>query len=101
MMTYPVDAAVAVALANTLFFAAATAESKTNVALYLAITVAPFAVVAPVIGPMLDRIQRGRRGALAVAVRARAGLAVSLQLTLRPQRLYHLPPRPCLLVTAG
>ena len=36
MMTYAVDAAVAVALANTLFFAAATAESKTNVALYLA-----------------------------------------------------------------
>ena len=40
-MTYAVDAAVAVALANTLFFAAATAESRTNVALYLAITVAP------------------------------------------------------------
>ncbi|MGD9530047.1 MAG: MFS transporter, partial [Pseudonocardia sp.] len=38
MFTYAVDAAVAVALANTLFFAAATAESKTNVALYLAIT---------------------------------------------------------------
>ena len=35
MMTYAVDAAVAVALANTLFFAAATAESVTNVALYL------------------------------------------------------------------
>ncbi|MGH3613917.1 MAG: MFS transporter, partial [Pseudonocardia sp.] len=31
MMTYAVDAAVAVALANTLFFAAATAESKANV----------------------------------------------------------------------
>ena len=31
MLNYAVDAAVAVALANTLFFAAATAESKTNV----------------------------------------------------------------------
>ena len=76
MMTYAVDAAVAVALANTLFFAAATAESKTNVALYLAITVAPFAVVAPVIGPLLDRLQRGRRTALAVSFGGRAVLAV-------------------------
>ena len=76
MMTYAVDAAVAVALANTLFFAAATAESKTNVALYLAITVAPFAVVAPVIGPLLDRLQRGRRTALAVSFGGRALLAV-------------------------
>ena len=75
-MTYAVDAAVAVALANTLFFAAATAESKTNVALYLVITVAPFAVVAPVIGPLLDRLQRGRRAALAVSFAGRALLAV-------------------------
>jgi MFS family permease len=71
-----VDAAVAVALANTLFFAAATAESRTNVALYLAITVAPFALVAPVIGPLLDRLQRGRRTALAVSFGGRAVLAV-------------------------
>jgi MFS family permease len=76
MMTYAVDAAVAVALANTLFFAAATAESRTNVALYLAITVAPFAVVAPVIGPLLDRLQRGRRAALAASFGGRAVLAV-------------------------
>jgi len=76
MMTYAVDAAVAVALANTLFFAAATAESKANVALYLVITVAPFALVAPVIGPLLDRLQRGRRAALAGSFAGRAALAV-------------------------
>ena len=76
MTNYAVDAAVAVALANTLFFAAATAESRTNVALYLAITVAPFAIVAPVIGPLLDRLQRGRRMALAVSFGGRALLAV-------------------------
>ena len=46
---------VAVALANTLFFAAASAESKSKVALYLLITIAPFAVIAPLIGPALDR----------------------------------------------
>jgi MFS family permease len=88
MMTYAVDAAVAVALANTLFFAAATAESKTNVALYLAITVAPFAVVAPVIGPLLDRLQRGRRAALAVSFGGRAVLAVVMANTYDSWMLY-------------
>ncbi|WP_428498631.1 MFS transporter [Pseudonocardia sp.] len=88
MMTYAVDAAVTVALANTLFFAAATAESKTNVALYLAITVAPFAVVAPVIGPLLDRLQRGRRAALAVSFAGRAILAVVMALNYENWLLY-------------
>ena len=37
---------------------------------------APFAVVAPVIGPLLDRLQRGRRAALAVSFAGRAVLAV-------------------------
>ncbi|MCU1663114.1 MAG: major facilitator superfamily 1 [Pseudonocardia sp.] len=88
MATYAVDAAVAVALANTLFFAAATAESKANVALYLAITVAPFAVVAPVIGPLLDRLQRGRRAALAVSFAGRAVLAVVMALNYDTWVLY-------------
>jgi MFS family permease len=88
MMSYALDAATAVALANTLFFAAATAESKTNVALYLAITVAPFALVAPVIGPLLDRLQRGRRAALAVSFAGRAVLAVVMALTYDTWVLY-------------
>lgn len=67
ILNYASDAAMAVALANTLFFSAASADSsKGKVALYLLITIAPFALVAPVIGPMLDRIQRGRRLAMCV-----------------------------------
>ncbi|WP_181779142.1 MFS transporter [Pseudonocardia pini] len=88
MMDYAVDAAVAVALANTLFFAAATAESKTNVALYLLITVAPFALVAPVVGPLLDRLQRGRRAALSVAFVGRAVLCVVMALNYDTWVLY-------------
>jgi hypothetical protein len=75
---FAVDAAMAVALANTLFFAAATGESKDRVALYLLITIAPFAVVAPLIGPALDRLQHGRRIALAASFALRTGLAVVL-----------------------
>ncbi len=73
-----VDAAMAVALANTLFFAAATGESKGRVALYLLITIAPFAVIAPLIGPALDRLQHGRRVALATSFALRTGLAALL-----------------------
>jgi len=75
---FAVDAAMAVALANTLFFAAASGESKSKVALYLLITIAPFAVIAPLIGPALDRLQHGRRVALAMSFMLRTALAVVL-----------------------
>ena len=73
MANFATDAAIAVALANTLFFSAATGEDKTKVALYLLITIAPFAVIAPLIGPMLDRLQRGRRHRAGDVVRAADG----------------------------
>ncbi len=78
MANFAVDAAMAVALANTLFFAAATGESKGRVALYLLITIAPFAVIAPLIGPALDRLQHGRRVALAGSFILRTALALLL-----------------------
>jgi hypothetical protein len=83
-LTYPVmanfaaDSAMAIALADTLFFAAASGESKGKVALYLLITIAPFAVIAPLIGPALDRVQHGRRVALATSFALRTALAVVL-----------------------
>ena len=78
MANFAVDSAMAVALANTLFFAAASGESKSKVALYLLITIAPFAVIAPLIGPALDRVQHGRRAALAASFMLRTGLAIVL-----------------------
>lgn len=88
MGNYAVDAAMAVALANTLFFSAATAESKDKVALYLLITVAPFAVIAPVIGPALDRLEQGRRLALAASFAVRVVLAVVMALNFTSWLLY-------------
>src|SRR3954451_7703874 len=70
------DALIAVSLAGTLFFAAAADAQRGNVALYLLVTMAPFALVAPVIGPPLDRLQPGRRWALAGSLAGRAVLAV-------------------------
>lgn len=76
MLNYAVDAAMAVALANTLFFSAATGQSKNQVGLYLLITLAPFAVIAPVVGPVLDRVRHGRRLALSASFLLRTLLAV-------------------------
>lgn len=69
------DAMIAVALANTLFFSVPAGEARGRVALYLLVTMAPFAVMAPVIGPLLDRFRHGRRWAIAVTLLIRAFLA--------------------------
>ena len=84
------DAILAVALANTLFFSAATAESRGNVALYLLVTVAPFALIAPVIGPALDRLRSGRRLTVSLTFTLRAVLAVVLGLNFDTWLLYPL-----------
>jgi MFS family permease len=58
------DAAVVISLAGTLFFAGATSDARGQVALFLGLTMLPFAIVAPLIGPFLDRFSHGRRWAM-------------------------------------
>ncbi|MGV9254982.1 MFS transporter [Streptomyces sp. NPDC003697] len=70
------DVMITVALASTVFFSVPTDEARGRVALYLAITMAPFTVLAPVIGPLLDRLPHGRRAAMAGAMLTRALLAL-------------------------
>ncbi len=49
------DTLVAIALADTLFFSVPTAEARSNVILYLLVTLAPFAVIGPVLGSIFAR----------------------------------------------
>ncbi|MFE6333256.1 MFS transporter [Streptomyces sp. NPDC057806] len=72
------DMMITVALASTVFFSVPTDEARGRVALYLGITMAPFTLLAPVIGPLLDRVPHGRRAAMAGAMLARALLALIL-----------------------
>ncbi|MEU7316710.1 MFS transporter [Streptomyces sp. NPDC007083] len=72
------DMLITVALASTVFFSVPTGEARGRVALYLAVTMAPFALLAPVIGPLLDRVPHGRRAAMAAAMLARALLALTM-----------------------
>src|SRR5205085_4517503 len=55
------DTLVTMALAGSLFFSISPHAARGRVALYLLLTMAPFAVVAPLLGPVLDRSRSGRR----------------------------------------
>lgn len=85
------DALVAVSLAGTLFFGVPVGQARGRVALYLLLTMAPFALLAPVIGPALDRIRRGRRLGMAATLLGRALLAWAMAralVTANPLALY-------------
>jgi MFS family permease len=68
------DAAVAISLAGTLFFQVPTDQARGQVALFLAVTMLPFAIVAPLLGPFLDRFSHGRRWAIGATMALRAFL---------------------------
>jgi MFS family permease len=72
------DAFVTVALAGTIFFSTSVDQARGRVVLLLLITMAPFAVIAPFIGPALDRIQQGRRFVLAGTMMARGLLCYAM-----------------------
>ena len=55
------DASVTTALAGSLFFDISPTAARGRVALSLVLTIAPFAVVAPFLGPVIDRVRGGRR----------------------------------------
>jgi MFS family permease len=66
------DSALAVSLAGSLFFEVPTDQARGQVALFLGLTMLPFAIVAPLIGPFLDRFRRGRRWAIGATMAIRA-----------------------------
>jgi MFS family permease len=76
------DSAFAIALAGTVFFAGATSGQRGPVLLFLGLTMVPFAIVAPLIGPFLDRFSHGRRWAIGATFALRAFLCWVLAGTL-------------------
>jgi len=72
------DACIAASLAGSLFFSTPSSSSREKVLLYLVITMLPFAIVAPVLGPALDYRRSGRRVLVVVSMLARAVLAVMM-----------------------
>jgi MFS family permease len=78
----------AVSLAGSLFFNVSVDAARPRILLYLALTMAPFAVLGPLIGPFIDRIGGGHRTMLMVALGGRAVAALVLATQLRSLAFY-------------
>lgn len=76
------DALIAVALAGSLFFSVPSTEARSNVALYLLLTLAPFAVLGPFLGRLFERSPGAYRTGLAVSAAGRAVVAGGLIFTI-------------------
>jgi MFS family permease len=84
------DAFVTVSLAGSLFFDVGVGAARPKVLLYLLLTMAPFAVVAPVLGPFLDRTRGGRRLMVAASMGGRAVLCILMANKIDSPLLYPL-----------
>lgn len=82
------DTLVTVALAGSLFFSISPNAARSRVALYLAITIAPFAVVGPALGPLLDRSRRARKALVLASSAARVVLCLLMAADLHGLLLF-------------
>src|SRR5262245_44691289 len=84
------DVFVTISLADSIFFGATASGARGNVILYLLLTMAPFAIVAPVLGPLLDRTRGGRRLLIAASCGGRAILCLMMAGAIDELLLYPL-----------
>jgi hypothetical protein len=70
------DAAMVVALADSLFFDIDLDAARSRVLLFLVLGFAPFLVVAPLIGPLIDRVAGGRKFVIEVVAVSRVVLTL-------------------------
>ncbi len=82
------DALITSSLATTVFFNNDPNAPREKVALYLLLTLAPFAVASPFLGPLIDRVAGGRRWFIIGSAVARALVAFLLIGDLENPRFY-------------
>ncbi len=74
------DALVTISLADSFFFSLDPNDARYKVALYLILTVAPFGLIAPWLGPAIDRLKGGHRYMVIGSALIRAVLALFMAL---------------------
>lgn len=72
------DAAMVVALADSVLFSLDPDAARSRVLLFLGISMVPFLFVAPLIGPAIDRMKGGRRLVVAMVALGRVVLALAM-----------------------
>ena len=100
------DTLFAVSLAGSLFFSISPTAAKDKVLLYLLLTMGPFAVVAPALGPLIDRSRGARRAMVVTSALGRAALCPFIardihSLLLFPEAFLMLVLSKVYLVTKG
>ncbi len=81
---------MAVALADSLFLSISPDAARTKVILFLAISMAPFAVVAPLVGPAIDRMPGGQRLVIFLVATLRAVVMVAMMFNVDSLGLFPL-----------
>lgn len=84
------DAFVTVSLAGSLFFNISPDASRRQVLLYLLVTMAPLAVLAPLVGPTVDRFRRSQRFVAATFYLLRAASCMAMVSFLLDLTFYPL-----------
>lgn len=72
------DAAMAVALADSVLFSLDADAARSRVLLFLGISFVPFLFVAPLIGPAIDRMAGGRRLVIQIVTLVRVSLSIAM-----------------------
>jgi hypothetical protein len=84
------DTLIALGLAGSLFFSVPGAEARDKVALYLLLTLAPYAVIAPLLPRFFARFPGSYRASLAASAGGRAAIALFLAIGVNTFWLYPL-----------
>ncbi len=90
------DTLVTISLAGSLFFSISPSAADHQVLLYLLFTLAPFAIVSPLLGPLIDRSRGARRAMVVASAIGRAVLCPLMALHIHS--LYLFPLAFCVLV---
>ncbi len=92
------DAMVAASLAGSLFFTLPAGDARGPVLRYLVITMLPFAVMSPLIGPVIDRLKGGHRFMVIGSVAVRSVLCYLMATVINDGSLLFFLYALCLLV---
>jgi hypothetical protein len=84
------DTLVTISLAGSLFFSISPQAAEGKVLLYLLLTVAPFAIVSPLLGPAIDASRGARRLIVFAAAAGRVVLCVLMAFFLHSLLLFPL-----------
>jgi Major Facilitator Superfamily len=84
------DAAMIVALADSLFFSIDPSAARDRVLLFLVVSFAPFLFIAPLIGPVIDRIAGGRRTVIQLVAAARVVISLLMATAIDNLALFPL-----------